>query len=322
MPSWQSRIVSLLSRATIKRFGERQAYDEDETVRRVRRSLRPSRLVRPVVPALVEWQRVEAGTVRGEWLTWKGENGLPNDGCIYYLHGGGYVFGSPESHRNLTAGLTGATRLRTFVLDYRLAPEHRFPAAVEDAVAGYRWLLDQGLSATQIVLGGDSAGGGLTLATLLWLRDAGLPLPAGAFLLSPWTDLACTGDSLVRNDDRDAMLCNREVQRFSKVYYGEASPHDPLVSPLYGSFTALPPLRIYASNTEILLDDAVRLAERARYDGVEVDLRIWDDQLHAWPVLIHFRIPEARQVVTELAAFIGQRLASTTANGLNHPAQY
>lgn len=308
MPSWQSRIVSLLSRTTIKRFGERQAYDEEETVRRIRRSLKPSRLIRPLIPPGVSWKRVEAAGIRGEWVSWNGAEAREANDCLYYLHGGGYVFGSPESHRNLTAGLTAATRIRTFALDYRLAPEHPFPAAVEDAVAGYRWLLDQGIAPQRIIIGGDSAGGGLTMATLLWLREAGLPLPAGAFLLSPWTDLACTGESLQLNDHRDAMLCRKEVHRFSKVYYGHASPHDPLVSPLYANFSALPPLRIYASNSEILLDDSVRLAERARFDGVEVDLRIWDDQLHAWPVMLNLRIPEARAVVNELADFIRHRL--------------
>ncbi len=308
MPSWQSRMVSLLSRATIKRFGERQAYDEEETVRRIRRSLKPSRLIRPLVPSRVSWKAVDANGVRGEWVRCNEAADAEGDGCLYYLHGGGYVFGSPASHRNLTTGLTAASRIRTFALDYRLAPEHPFPAAVEDAVAGYHWLLDQGIAPHRIVIGGDSAGGGLTMATLLWLREAGLPLPAGAFLLSPWTDLACTGESLQRNDHRDAMLSRKEVHRFSKVYFGKASPHDPLVSPLYANFTALPPLRIYASSSEILLDDSVRLAERARFDGVEVDLRIWDDQLHAWPVLLNLRIPEARAVVNELADFVHQRL--------------
>jgi len=198
--------------------------------------------------------------------------------------------------------------MRIFSLDYRLAPENPFPAAVEDAVAGYRWLLDQGYNPERMVIGGDSAGGGLSLATILWLRDAGLPLPAGAFLLSPWTDLACTGNSLETNDASDHMLCAREVRRFSKVYYGEASPLDPLVSPLYANFDRFPPLCIYVSDTEVLFDDSIRLAERARHYGVDVDLRIRHNLIHAWPVMINFRLPESRQVIEEVATFVHKQL--------------
>ncbi|MFM8393839.1 MAG: alpha/beta hydrolase [Acidobacteriota bacterium] len=310
MPSWQARMLSVFSRLIVKRAVIKQAHDVEATVRMVRNWLGPSRLWPPRVPLEVTHQPVENGTVRGEWLRWAGQPPEKSDCCTYYLHGGGYFAGSPRTHRNLTAALTGATRMPTFALDYRLAPEHQFPAAVEDAVAGYRWLLEQGFRPEQMVIGGDSAGGGLTMATVLWLRDAGLPLPAGVFLLSPWTDLACTGNSLDQNDPHDHLLCGKEVLRFSKVYHGEASPHDPLVSPLYGEFNALPPLRIYASDTEILLDDAVRLAERARCYGVKVDLRIWNDLIHAWPVMINFRLPESRQVVEELAQFIEERVTA------------
>lgn len=312
MPSWQARMVALASRAIVKRAGKKQAHDVNETVRIVRGWLGPSRVITPTIPDLVSHQPLTDDVVQGEWLKWDGRENDHGGSCVYYLHGGGYVAGAPRTHRNLTAALSAAARIDIFSLDYRLAPEHPFPAAVEDAVAGYRWLLQQGHAPERLVIGGDSAGGGLTLATLIWLRDAGLPLPAGAFLLSPWTDLACTGNSLETNDDRDHMLCGKEVHRFSKVYYGEASPLDPLVSPLYADFSSIPPLRIYASDTEVLLDDAVRLAERARHYGVDVDLRIWSDLIHAWPVMINLRLPESRQVVAELAAFIHETVKAQT----------
>ena len=315
MPSWQARMLALLSRAIVKRTARKQAHDVHETVRIVRGWLGPSRMLPPTIPPEVTHQPLVDGEVGGEWLHWNGPGQDPGDRCVYYLHGGGYVAGAPRTHRNLTAALTAAARMRVFSLDYRLAPEHPFPAAVEDAVAGYRWLLGQGYDPARMVIGGDSAGGGLTLATLLWLRDAGLPLPAGAFLLSPWTDLACTGSSLESNDERDHMFCAKEVRRFSSLYHGEVSPLDPLVSPLYANFTSLPPLRIYVSDTEVLLDDSVRLAERARHYGVDVDLRVWPDLIHAWPVMINLRLPESRRVVEELAAFIHERvMAPATAS--------
>jgi epsilon-lactone hydrolase len=311
MPSWQAQVLSLLSRTVVKRAVKNNSKDVDATIQMVRNWLAPSRQYGSTLPPEVRHQPVDTGLVRGEWLHWNGDAEMSQDGCLYYLHGGGYFAGSPLTHRHLTGALTMATRMSTFALDYRLAPEHKFPAAVEDAVAGYRWLLQQGFPPEKLVIGGDSAGGGLTMATVLWLRDAGLPLPAGIFLLSPWTDLACTGNSLERNDPYDDLLCGKEVHRFSKVYHGEASPHDPLVSPLYADFSTLPPLRIYVSDTEILLDDAVRLAERARCYGVDVDLRIWNRLIHAWPVMIRFRLPESKQVVDELALFIRERSGVT-----------
>lgn len=309
MPSWQARIVSLLSRLTVKRAGVKQAYDEYETVRRVRRSLEPAKYIHAHLPRGVSHNTINEENLRGEWLI----ANESNDSYIYYLHGGGYIAGSPVTHRNFTTNLARSAKAKVFAIDYRLAPEHPFPAALEDAMAGYRWLLEQGVPPEKLVIGGDSAGGGLTMATMLAVRDEGLPLPTGAFLLSPWTDLACTGPSLELNDERDQMLCSKEVHRMSKVYYSEASPLDPLVSPLYANFASLPPLLIYASDSEVLLDDSVRLAERARYYGVEVDLRVWHNQLHAWPVFISFKIPESRKALLEIAEFVRERTSAVRA---------
>ena len=204
MASWQADVVSTFIRMIVKR---RPEGSEADVVNHIRSSLELSQLIRSLI-APVDLRAVSAvkdGSVKGEWLRFNGE---PRQ-TIYYLHGGAYVACSPETHRAFTSALSRAANASVFALDYRLAPEHRFPAAVEDAVAGYRWLLDQGVDPQEIVIGGDSAGGGLTMATLLALRDAGERLPRAAFLMSPWVDLAYAGRSLDANDERDSDVLRR-----------------------------------------------------------------------------------------------------------------
>jgi acetyl esterase/lipase len=181
---------------------------------------------------------------------------------------------------------------------------------LDDAINGYRLLLEKGEQPARIVIGGDSAGGGLAVALLIALRERGFPLPSAVFLLSPWTDLAATGKSLITNEASDPMLSGKMIHTLARLYHGEASPRDPLVSPLYGDLIGLPPILIYAGNTEILLDDAVRLAERARKHGVRVDLRVEYDLPHAWPVFVAFGLPEARKTISEIAEFIRQHTSS------------
>lgn len=299
MPSWQARAVSTFIRLTIKR---RPEGGEAEVVEYLRSKLELSQFVRSLITQPVDAQPVSEGSVKGEWLQ------LTDDPrqTVYYLHGGGYVACSPKTHRPFTSALSRAANARVFALDYRLAPEHRFPAAVEDAVAGYRWLLNQGVDPQEIVIGGDSAGGGLTMATLVALRDAGERLPRAAFVLSPWADLAVTGRSLDTNDERDPMFYGDAIRRMAPVYVGDASPRDPLVSPIYADLSNLPPLLIYASDTEVLLDDSVRLADRARQCDVSVDLRVESDLPHVWPIFVAFKLPESFQALGEIAEFIQQ----------------
>jgi monoterpene epsilon-lactone hydrolase len=222
---------------------------------------------------------------------------------VLYLHGGGYYFCSPRTHRPITYALAVGAQARVFALDYRLAPEYPFPAAVDDALAAYRALLKQGISPTSIVLAGDSAGGGLALATLVALRDAGDLLPAGAVVFSPWTDLAATGRSLVSNTERDAMFHGASIGPAARIYLGDASTTDPLASPLYADLQGLPPLLIQASDSEVLRDDALRFAERARAAGVEVQLETWPDTPHAWQIFVQW-LPEARTALGRACAFI------------------
>jgi len=300
MASWQAKVASLLIRILIKR---RPSGDIDKLIRMTRRKLEPPKFLISRVPRGAIIDQVDEDGVTGEWSGWTRDAGT----TLYYLHGGGYVALSPEVYRVFLLELAEASTIRTFAVDYRLAPEHRFPAAVEDALAGYRWLLDQKIDPRKLIIGGDSAGGGLTMATLISIRDSGLPLPAGAFCLSPWTDLAVTGNSIVENDRRDVMFYGESIKKGAPAYLGNASPTDPLASPLYGDLTGLPPLLIYVSDSEVLRDDSIRLAERARACGVTTVLRVWSDLPHVWPVLARFGVPEAKVVVNEIGDFIRSR---------------
>jgi monoterpene epsilon-lactone hydrolase len=255
------------------------------------------------IPSTVQISPAQLGGVPGERL----EGASPGNTVLLYLHGGGYFGCSAESHRPITAffALEG---FRVFAPDYRLAPENRFPAAVEDAVASYRAILAAGYPSQSIVVAGESAGGGLTLSLMLALRSAGVPLPAAAALFSPWTDLAATGDSIRTNTDRCAMFSGSDVAASARYYLGDTDPRNPLASPLYADLAALPPLLIHVGADEVLRDDSTRLAERARVSGVSVQLKIWPVVPHAWQLAPH-RIPEARQSLRESASFLRTHVA-------------
>lgn len=230
-----------------------------------------------------------------EWIT------APNaseDAVLLFLHGGGYVIGSPDSHRHLVANLSEETGLQGLLVDYRLAPEDPFPAAVEDAISVYAALLTHGFEAEEIVVAGDSAGGGLVVAMMLAIRDANLPLPAAGICLSPWNDLTGTAKSLETNASVDPTVTKESLDFFAGEYLGEEDAQNPYASPLFGDFTGLPPLLIQVGSVEVLLDDAVVLAERAKEAGVSVTLEVWDEMIHVWhryyPVLQEAREANAR----------------------------
>ena len=255
--------------------------------------------------------RPSAGGPRGEWI--EPDGGSMPARTLLYFHGGGYFFCSPETHRPIAVTLGVTAGARVFSCDYRLAPEHRYPAAIEDAVAAYRALLAEGIPAGRIVIGGDSAGGGLALATLLSLRQAGDPLPAGAVLFSPWTDLAGTGETLVTNDRTDVMFHGEKIRDGAVHYLGETPATDPLASPLYADLTGLPPLFVQASGAEVLLADSTRLVDKARAAGVAVEFEIWPKLPHVWQIFAPF-LPEARAALGKAANFI-QRVTAA-ASGL------
>ncbi|MCW3698867.1 alpha/beta hydrolase [Burkholderia cenocepacia] len=242
--------------------------------------------------------------LRGEWLerTDTGAGRGPGRTLLYF-HGGGYYFCSTKTHRPLVFGLTKRAGVRSFSLDYRLAPENRFPAALDDALAAYRQLMALGTPPESIVLGGDSAGGGLALATLVALRDRGEPLPAGAILFSPWTDLAGTGGTMRSNDGVDPMFAAAALPKAAKLYLGDEPATNPYASPLYADFTGLPPLYIQAGSTEVLLDDSRRVAEKAKAAGVQVEIEVWPDMPHVWQLYAPM-VPEARDALDRAAAFL------------------
>jgi acetyl esterase/lipase len=260
-----------------------------------RKILRPDRCK---VPASVRISSAALGGVPGEWLEG------PKSGSIVllYLHGGGYFGCSPETHRAITStfALQG---FRVYAPDYRLAPENKFPAAIDDAVAVYRALLRAGRAAQSIVVSGESAGGGLVLSLILALRASAIPLPASAAIFSPWTDLAATGDSVRTNAQRCAMFSGTDIAPSARYYLGDTDPRNPLASPLYADLSGLPPLLIHVGADEVLRDDSTRLAERAHAAGVPVELKIWPVVPHAWQIAPHL-IPEGRQSLREAAAFL------------------
>lgn len=248
---------------------------------------------------------VDAGGVAGEWTA---APGVAEERVLLYLHGGGYAVGSIASHRSLVGRLSRAAGMRALSLDYRLAPENPFPAAVEDGRAAFLWLVGEGIRPERIVIAGDSAGGGLTLATLLALRDGGHPLPAAGVCLSPFTDLALTGESLQTKQEVDPMLTLAGARDFAVWYLGKTDPRTPWASPLYADFTGLPPLLIQVGTAEMLLDDATRVAERARAAGVEVTLEPWEDMIHVWQFFAPF-LDEGRQAIARIGEYCRERMA-------------
>lgn len=250
----------------------------------------------------VEERNHDGDAVRGEWIEPKGAD--DGGAVIFYIHGGGYVSCSPATHRPITAALARLTRRRVFSLDYRLAPEHRYPAAPEDAVAAYRWLLThEKIAPDAISLAGDSAGGGLVLGCLLRVRDAGLPLPACAVCFSPWTDLAGAGESHRFNEGLCAMFRGENNDEFASAYLGDASPLDPYASPVYADLAGLPPLLLQVGSTELLLDDARRVHNKVQAAHGTSRLEIYEDVAHCWQMLDGF-VPEARAALRQAASFI------------------
>ena len=246
-------------------------------------------------------EAVDADGVAAELIVTAGAD---ENRTLLYVHGGGYVMGSIATHRALVTRLSVASGARCLSLDYRWAPEHPFPAAVDDAVKAYRWLLNQGAEPGRLAIGGDSAGGGLTIATLVALKDAGVPLPACGVALSPWVDLEGTGDSMSSKADVDPMIDDASmIEKMAGAYLDGKDPRTPLASPLYADLEGLPPLLIQVGTAEVLLDDSTRLAARAKASGVETELEIWDDMIHVFESFADI-LPEAQQAIDKIGSFL------------------
>ena len=222
-------------------------------------------------------------------------------GLLLYLHGGAYVMGSPGTHRNLVSNIAAKVGIKAVMPDYRLAPEHRFPAAVDDATSVYGALLEEGIDPNTIIVAGDSAGGGLTMGLLISLRDAGVALPAGACLLSPWLDLTASGESMETRRYLDPWFCKEDVAFVAHYYSDEEQLTDPRVSPVFADVSGLPPICIQVGDHEVLLSDSTRLADSLRAAGGQVDIEVFDQMWHVFQVF-HPVMPESRAAISDLAA--------------------
>jgi len=301
-PSWRSRFISWVLKKQFKQKMAGKAGDgswEPQALRQLLEKTVPKKSPKGMVKEVVNAVNQAQLLVKGEWHYCPEQ---VQDHTILYLHGGGYAFCSVGTHRAMTMAWAKAASAKVFSVDYRLAPENPYPAALEDALAAYQWLLEQDIPANKIVISGDSAGGGLTAALLLKLKEQNIAQPAAAILLSPWTDLAATGASLDANEDSCAMFTGDMIRTGADFYVGEGEKTDPFISPWYGNLKELPPMRIYVSNSEVLADDSLRFYEKAEAAGVDAQLRVWQGQPHVWPVFVG-KIPEAKQVVEEMADY-------------------
>jgi monoterpene epsilon-lactone hydrolase len=247
--------------------------------------------------------QIERTEVDGLPVAWICPTGADRNKALLFLHGGGYVTGSVESHLMMCIPMAQMLKMNLLVPEYRLAPEHPFPAALEDALKAYRWLLTRGCQPAVIIVSGDSAGGGLSLATALALRDAGEPLPAAVICMSPWADLTHQGKSHITKSDAEVMLKTDVLKAWALCYTNESNLTNPLVSPVYADFHGFPPLLIQVGSEEILLDDARMVADKARADGVDVTLKIWDGMWHVWQALGDL-LPENKVTFEEVEEFV------------------
>lgn len=258
-------------------------------------------LFRPM--ARLKNQPVDVNGVRGEWIT---PPQVEGGRTILYLHGGYYMFGSIKSHRNLAGNLAAASRRRLLIIDYRLAPEHPFPAGLEDTLTAYQWLLAQDIQPSQITLAGDSAGGGLVLSLLLALRQRGMALPAAGVCLSPATNLNFKRENWEIKAKKDLMLNPFIAEQLQALYLGNVDPCDPLASPYFGDLHGLPPLLIQVGSDEVLLSDCTSFAEKARKAGVDVTLEVWPGMQHVFQYFASF-VPESRQAIDRIGEFVQAR---------------
>ncbi len=259
------------------------------------------------VPVNAALEDVDAGGVQAQWV---GAPGADAGRAVLYFHGGGFQVGSVVSHRELMARLSAAAQCRVLGVDYRLAPEHRYPAALDDALTAWQWLIGQGFAPRHIALAGDSAGGGLALSLLLRLRDAGQALPAAAVLMSAWTDLTASGASYETRAGTDPIHQRPMIVAMARNYLGkEGNAADPLVSPLFADFQGLPPLLAQVGDRETVLDDSRDFVARAKEAGVDATLQVWDHMIHVFQQFPD-QLPEARAAIDDMGRFLRRHLAT------------
>jgi epsilon-lactone hydrolase len=294
MHSWQGYVLLFIFRM------KRELFDRsgELNIEKDRRELEAmAKLFKPLTP--IECSAVIANNVPAEWIT---PLGITTERVILYIHGGSFNSGSIISHRPLAANIAFACKARALIIDYRLAPEFPYPAAMEDSRAAYDWLLSEGIAAEHIAVMGDSAGGTLTLTLLLQLKQEGKPLPALAACLSPATDFTMAGESWIFNREKDFMLNFKNIRTAGEIYLHGANLQSPLVSPLFADLHGLPPVLMQIGSDEVLLSDCIHFADRAKDAGVPVTLEVWDGMQHVWQYTASF-LPEARQAIHHIGEF-------------------
>lgn len=309
MQSVRSRIIiwTIRNRHLLKLKLRPEVVDENFSVTKFREDVDKS-TAKMKLPRDVSAEKLQIRGINAEWI-------IPeqpvDDKVLLYIHGGGFISGSCQTHRMHVAKFAKGSQVRALVFDYRLAPEHPFPAAVDDCIIVYEWLLEQGYRSSDIVIGGESAGGTLTLSLLLALKERGMDMPKAAFSISPVTDLRCLADSFRYNAKHDiAPMGSWDL--WTQYYIGENDPMNPLLSPQMGDFTGLPPLYICVGTYEIHLDDCVNVAGKAQEQGVDVQLAQWPKMVHAFPILSPL-FPEATQAMNEICDFVKEQVSRTSA---------
>jgi monoterpene epsilon-lactone hydrolase len=300
MPSFRSKFCRILTKYLIA-----SKFNPNMTIDEMRRGME-SRTKLANLPRKTKIEKVSFNGISAEWICAKEAH---EGRVILYLHGGGYNIGSPNTHRELAAHISMASGAKVLLPDYRLAPEHPFPSALEDATSAYRWLLDTGLTGGDISIAGDSSGGGLSIATSISLRDAGEPSPASIVCISPWTDLEMSGNSIKTHAEIDPMLNLQSLKIMASNYIGDGDPRSPLISPIHADLKGISPLLIHVGSDEMLLDDSTRIAEKAKSAEVDVTIKIYDQMWHAWHLNVRL-MPEAKNAIKELGSFIRKHFAN------------
>jgi len=300
--SIRAQLISFLMRRTIKKQLANIGDDVDAFRERM---IRASGLS----PGISGEVMVEPLNILGISCEWVSVEGSDAQRVLMYFHGGGYVFRGLDSRRDIAWRLAKASGLKVLLVDYSLAPDNPFPAAIEDATACYRWLLDEGYQAGHMMIGGDSAGGGLAVATLVNLKNLGLAQPSGAILMSPWVDLSVSGESIAVNEVADAILSRAALERFAELYLGDLDRKAPLASPLFADLSGLPPVMVHVGSTEVLLSDAERLVEKIKHAGGEAFLEVWPKMPHVFQVFAR-RIPEGKDAIGKLGVFLNNLTAA------------
>lgn len=294
-------LLNALIKTIIRCFRMMTNYDNPVALRKSAEK-RSQRYIRMPLSCMA-WE-INANGVLCEKVLWYGHD---EGRTILYFHGGGYSLCSPRTHRHLVCHIARACKAVAFVPNYRLAPEYPYPAAFDDAVKTYRWLLKNGIKPQHLAVMGDSAGGGLALVLLQYLRDKKMPLPACAVLLSPWTDLSVSGESIIKNKRKDPLLEPIALYKFARYYLPDGDLRNPRISPLFGSFANLPPLLFQVGECEILLDDARRAAEKAKASGVETEITIYRRMIHVFQYLTPL-IREATRAIEEIGSFVQRHI--------------